>query len=386
MKNLKMVGLAAVAAMAFTSIAASSASATALEVEGWGEDEAVTIEASLKSGTSTVIKRTDGSLSNTCTASALASATESPYTGTSVTGAIGLLSFTSCTNTVTVHKAGTLHVEHIASTTNGTVSSSGAEVTVTTSLGFTVSCKTGVGTDIGTLTGQEEGNAEIDINAVLNCGFLLPSANWEGTYLVTSPARLGVVDAVPADVKGHFATPDTGNAVLLGTESETHKLEWSVDGFGGMVCEKSELGDPRELKIRPRILLVIGLPKCHTTNSTENFEIKMNECAIGFAAAEGTKDSTEQTAALACPAKNRVEIMHPKCTIKIPQQALEGLTYTKIVVQKEALTIDFNVKLKQLELKGDGCGAAKNTGSLTGSLTVVAFDTKAAKAVDLTAT
>jgi len=32
----------------------------------------------------------------------------------------------------------------------------------------------------------------MDINGVLNCGFFLPSAKWEGTYTVTSPEGLGV--------------------------------------------------------------------------------------------------------------------------------------------------------------------------------------------------
>jgi hypothetical protein len=120
--KLKALGLAAVAAMVFTAFAASSASATTLEVGGVSQNSAVAIEMSLKSGTSTTWSRTDQVLAGTCTASAVAGSTVTPFTGTTVTGPISSLSFTSCTRTVTVHKAGTLHVEHIASTTNGTVS------------------------------------------------------------------------------------------------------------------------------------------------------------------------------------------------------------------------------------------------------------------------
>ncbi|MDQ2631223.1 MAG: hypothetical protein M3Y75_09695 [Actinomycetota bacterium] len=190
MKFLKMLGLAAVAAMALTAFTAGSASATTLEVGGVTQNKAVTIEASLASGTSAVLSRTDGSLANTCTTSTVKGST-TVFTGTTVTGPISSLTFSNCTRPVTVHKAGTLHVAHIAGTTDGTVTSSGAEVTVGSPFG-TLTCVTGTGVDIGRLTGKAAGSATMDINAVLNCGFLVPSAKWAGTYTITSPAGLGV--------------------------------------------------------------------------------------------------------------------------------------------------------------------------------------------------
>nr|MDQ2630074.1 hypothetical protein [Actinomycetota bacterium] len=86
MKHLKTLGLAAVAAMAMTAIVAGSASATVLEVEGSTWQESVTISASLASGTSAVLSRTDGSLANTCTTSSVAGSTSSPFIGATVTG------------------------------------------------------------------------------------------------------------------------------------------------------------------------------------------------------------------------------------------------------------------------------------------------------------
>lgn len=190
MKYLKILGLAAVAAMALTAFAAATASATTLEVAGVTQNKSVTLDASLASGTKAVLARTDGSLANECAASTVQGSTASPFTGATVTGPISSLSFTICERAVTVHKAGTLHVAY-KSGTDGTVSSSGAEVTVGSPFG-TLNCKTGEGVDIGTLTGKKEGNAVMDISAVLNCGFLVPSATWKGTYTVTSPAGLGV--------------------------------------------------------------------------------------------------------------------------------------------------------------------------------------------------
>ncbi|MDQ2631222.1 MAG: hypothetical protein M3Y75_09690 [Actinomycetota bacterium] len=191
MKYLKMLGLAAVAAMAMAAFTAGTASATTLSEGGAAKNSAVTISASLASGTSAVLSRTDGSLANTCTVSNVSGETDSPYTGATVTGGIDSLSFESCTRTVTVHQKGTLHVAHSGGE-NGTVSSSGAEVTVGSPFG-TLNCKTGTGTTLGTLTGGASGHATMDINAVLNCGFLVPSASWKGTYTVTSPTGLGVV-------------------------------------------------------------------------------------------------------------------------------------------------------------------------------------------------
>ncbi|HEX6204942.1 MAG TPA: hypothetical protein VFZ29_03950, partial [Solirubrobacterales bacterium] len=79
----------------------------------------------------------------------------------------------------------------IPGTTNGTVFSEEAEITVGSPFG-TLNCKTNAGVDLGTLTGTKEGHATIDVNAVLNCGFLMPSATLKGTYTVTSPTGLGV--------------------------------------------------------------------------------------------------------------------------------------------------------------------------------------------------
>jgi hypothetical protein len=195
MKHLKILGLAAVAAMASTALAASSASATTLEVGGVTQNSAVTFTMSMGTGTSTVLARTDGSLANTCSTST-AHVTTSIVTGGRVTGPLSSFTFESCTRPLTTHKPGKLYIEHEAGTTNGTVFSEETQVTMGTPFG-TVNCQTGAGTDIGTLTGattaqNPSAHAKLDVNAVTNCGFLLPSALWVGSYTVTSPTDLGV--------------------------------------------------------------------------------------------------------------------------------------------------------------------------------------------------
>jgi hypothetical protein len=199
MKYLKMIGLAGLAALAVTAfVGVGTASATTLEIAGATQNKAVTLVGSLKAGTSANLKTTSGSFQNTCTGSNVHGTTEI-FTGHVVTGKLtekeNGLKFTGCANSVTVHNAGALEVTHIAGTTNGTVFSENAEVTVfSAEFGTYLNCKTGATTHIGTLTGvaSAAAHATLNVNAVLNCGFFVPSAKWEATYTITTPTGLGV--------------------------------------------------------------------------------------------------------------------------------------------------------------------------------------------------
>jgi len=194
MKYLKMLGLAAIAAMALMAfVGAGTASATTLALGGVTQNSSVTLEATLESGTSATLKTTSGSFVDTCTQSTVKGSTEKPFTGTTVGGKVSILSFGNCTHGTTVVKNGTLSVEW-AGGTNGTVRSTGAEVEVeSTTFGAVLPCTTS-STHLGTLKGVSSTteHATLLVNAVVNCGFLAPTANWEAAYTVTSPTGLGV--------------------------------------------------------------------------------------------------------------------------------------------------------------------------------------------------
>jgi hypothetical protein len=197
MKQLKTIGLVALAATALTAfLGANSAPATTLEVTTVTKNESVTITASLESGTSSQLNNTSGSTQNTCTGSHLHGSTAPPYTVTSgkvvapLTEGENGLSFTGCTRPITIHFPGSLSVERINGTTNGTVRSENAELTVGAPLVGYLTCTTSSeGEDIGTLTGVGHGQATIHINAVIGCGI---TATWTATYVITSPDGLGV--------------------------------------------------------------------------------------------------------------------------------------------------------------------------------------------------
>lgn len=190
MKHLKRIATVAMAAMAFALVVAGSASATTLEVGGVTKNEAITIVGSLQKETRLVLARTDGSLANECSIFEIEGTAVSPFTGTEVVGTGKTLAFEKCARPITAHKTGTLIGKHIAGTTNATMTSAEAEVTVGSPFG-TLNCKTGTGTHLGTVTGTPTGHAVFHISAVVNCGFLVPSATMIGTVTVTSPTGVG---------------------------------------------------------------------------------------------------------------------------------------------------------------------------------------------------
>jgi hypothetical protein len=192
MIHLKMLGQIALMAAALVAVAGvGTASATTLAITGVVQNRVVETTATVKAGTSNLLKDEFGTTTDTCTESLITADTES-FTNPSIGGIVTKLVIGKCTHTTTVIAPGKVSFTW-TSGSNGTVSSSGTEVTVqSTFFGASAVCKTGAGTNIGTLTGVSEGNATLDINAALNCG-ILGKASWTGTYIYTSPHALKVV-------------------------------------------------------------------------------------------------------------------------------------------------------------------------------------------------
>jgi hypothetical protein len=200
MKHLKMLGLAAVAAMALMAVVgAGSASAVTLTIGKTAQNKAVTIDASLSAGSTAVLKDEGGTTTDTCTVSTVKGTTENRvepettrFTNGTVVGGNATVTFSGCSHTTHVLKSGSLHLD-----ANGNVTSFGAEVTVQSTLfGASATCKTGAGTKVGTLNGTDDPtkHATITIDATnsLNCG-ILGNSSWTGSYTVTSPTGLNVI-------------------------------------------------------------------------------------------------------------------------------------------------------------------------------------------------
>ena len=197
MKYLKMLGLAAIAAAALMAfVGAGTASATQLTgAEGAILGEGTEIKAAAE-GT-TELHPPIGSINckNSTVAGKVTKAGSSTET---VKGDIETLTFTECNATVTVLQKGSLEV-HASGSSNGTLTSTGAQVTVNY-IGFHCIFSTN-NTDLGTITGSANtasGKATLDIAATIprtgggSGAFCGTTAQWTGSYEVSEPATLNI--------------------------------------------------------------------------------------------------------------------------------------------------------------------------------------------------
>jgi hypothetical protein len=193
MKNLTRLAVVSAVAMALLPFAGvGTAPATTLEINGIKQNKTVLLQISLAPGQSLNVTAGEGPV-QTCTGSEFTADTESPFTGATVTAKVTNLSYFNCTHTMKVIANGKIHIAATGET-NGHFSWSGSEMTlVSTVFGVSAICKTGAGTNVGTVTGVKSGEATFHMNAKISCG-ILGTATWAGTYRITSPDGLGIVD------------------------------------------------------------------------------------------------------------------------------------------------------------------------------------------------
>ena len=204
MKYIKMLGLAAVAAMALTALFASgTASATELceeTVTPCPEAKRVkTLDLSVVAGTPALLVNTSGEELDKCTGGTVkGKVTVNGSSTTTTTGPVEELTWANCTWPTSTLKKGSLEIHAIAGTDNGTVTADG-EFQVTINTVFFGSCIYGVtsGVDLGELTGSAT-TPIFHANAVAEkfsgSAFACPeTSKWTATYHVTGTAPLYVV-------------------------------------------------------------------------------------------------------------------------------------------------------------------------------------------------
>jgi hypothetical protein len=212
MKYLKMLGLAAIAALGLMAfLGAGTASATVLcETTvspcpaGWDVAAGTELDFSIEPGTSAVLTDPFGGTIDTCTTGTVKGTTTNTGSATTtVSGHNSVLTFgtvaTPCSRTVTVVTAGSLEVHSVAGTDNGTVTSIGATV-ILHNVPLFGSCQysTGTGTDLGTLTGTGTtgGAPTFDIGADGTASISsengCPKGTWEGSYVYTGSTNFNV--------------------------------------------------------------------------------------------------------------------------------------------------------------------------------------------------
>ncbi|HEX5525562.1 MAG TPA: hypothetical protein VFX44_00015 [Solirubrobacterales bacterium] len=214
MKYLKILGLAAIAAAALMAFAGSASATTLTCTEPAGTKVTCPKGTLIESSSEGHAVLDNEALGNVECNSKVAGKTSNAGSSTeTVSGNIETLTFENCTSAVVVVLAkGTLeiHTEYTkeadghetqktASTNNGTLTSTGAEVTVE-KFGFHCIFKTN-GTDLGTVTGSSNkggATATLDISARIPrtggrsgifCG---ESSPWTGSYIVNKPDWMDV--------------------------------------------------------------------------------------------------------------------------------------------------------------------------------------------------
>jgi hypothetical protein len=210
MKHLKMLGLAAIAALGLMAfVGAGTASATTLATDAAGTihyEVGTVIHATLKEGTSAKLESGSTTIA-TCTKSTVQGAIEDPVveteiegkkkkfpSGTWITGAISKLTWEGCSQTTDNVSLGSLEIMKTGSD-EGEVVGKGSQVTLTA---FSTSCTygTGEGTKLGTIKGGEAPEMVISAELPKTAGsFLCPSVGrWTATYVVTSPHAVHIVE------------------------------------------------------------------------------------------------------------------------------------------------------------------------------------------------
>jgi hypothetical protein len=186
MKYIKMLGLLAVAAAALMAFAGTAAATVLTSPHGTvytGKIEAESEKTTSLHGSFTTVS---------CAHSTVVGKVEEHGATSTAGGKVSSLTFSECNFPVSVKKAGTLQIH-----SNGAVTSSGAEITIETSIAnciFTTT-NTTAGTFTGSTTTGKTATLDINSAAIPRTGhsiFCGSSGTWTGSYEVTNPDELNV--------------------------------------------------------------------------------------------------------------------------------------------------------------------------------------------------
>lgn len=203
MKYVKMLGFAALTAavlMAFTGVGTASATVickNSSNTETCSEPYAIGTEgtASLEKGTSALLNNTEGESLDTCKESTVTGKLKSQGKEKPALSELTTLTWGGCTFTTKTVNPGLGELHWIKGTDNGTLTTSGVEVTINTI--FFGSCIYGItaGTIVGTTVGGNPGN--LTVNAVVHklsgSNVICPSTTiFKAKYGATNPTNAWV--------------------------------------------------------------------------------------------------------------------------------------------------------------------------------------------------
>jgi len=200
MKYLKMLVLAAAAAMTMVAALGTGSAPAAVLCTEWANPcpaakkhgVGTTLSSSLDAGSSAVFRDTFGNTLLTCTGATMtAKVTNAGGAGVPVTGDIEAVGFTGCGATFGVLKTGVFELHHVGPETNGRTTIKDTKVTLVT-LGQSCIYSAGGWTNVGLWTSAKLVESPTqDFSAILfleEGGLACPAhVIWEAKYVVTMP-------------------------------------------------------------------------------------------------------------------------------------------------------------------------------------------------------
>ncbi|HEX8689016.1 MAG TPA: hypothetical protein VF729_02110 [Solirubrobacterales bacterium] len=199
-----------------------------------------------------------------------------------------------------------------------------------------------------------------------------------GLLALLATAGFAVVNA-SATVSGHFEhDAATNHATIVGQETVSpHDLVFTDEVSGSaFTCEHATYHGTAPAKTVTSVTVTPTYKTCKTVGGAHGaVTVHVNGCGFTL---ESHGANTHGTVHVECPAGKAIEITHPNCTITVPAQTLNGMTYTqKTENGKHTLTVDVTVKQITGHYHGGICiflGTVRKF-SMTGALTVEAQNT-----------
>ncbi len=200
MQHLKMLGLAAMAAAALTTIAGvGMASATvlcknSLNTETCSEPYAIGTEGTASLVGSAKLTDTKGNTLDTCSGSTVTGKLKEQGSGKPATSELSTLTWSGCTFPTKTLVPGSGDLTWIKGTDNGTLVTTETQVTISTVLFGSCSYGVGVGTDMGTVEGGNPGSLAVNtVISKISGGAACPeTTKFTANYVATSPTNAWV--------------------------------------------------------------------------------------------------------------------------------------------------------------------------------------------------
>jgi hypothetical protein len=206
-----------------------------------------------------------------------------------------------------------------------------------------------------------------------------------GVLAAMAMSAVGVLNA-SATVSGHFTHDAAGGAATItGKESGTHRLKFASDGGTPIECDVAHYSGSVATATTTTIEVTPAYSKCHTEGGEPgSVVVDVNSCKFVF----HSRTTGHATTGVKCATGVQIVVTHPNCTMRMPSQALTGVTYGTITENgKHAITLNSTVSGITAHYEAGICIFLGTTHSatMTGSATVEGL-APGGGAVNITAT